>query len=160
MRAKYVHEVLKEGYGAGFSFTGGNSGTFSRSSGFGGANNLGGQNSMYTYEIKSLSHTLEQLPTATASQIPQIQVGSRISGNAVRTNATPLKKEITGIVRKIETSNNGALKYYLVQDEATQNYVKIEPLTVKLLIAEPVQYHYDSTDSIPTKKKGRKINVA
>jgi hypothetical protein len=164
MKAKFIYEVLKEGYGAGFSmssgghFSGGMGGT-SRG-GFGGAWNVGGPSTMYTYEIKPLSHTLEQLPTVTNDQIEQIQIGSKVTGCLVRSNATPEKKEITGTVQKIVTTDNGAIKYYIVIDEATATRVKLEPLSVKLIIAEPVQYYFDATDTIPTRRKGRKIPVA
>ena len=155
MKKRKVKKI-KEGYGAGFSmnsFRGGMGGT-SRG-GFGGANNLGGPNMMYTYEIKPLNHTLEQLPTLTPDQTQQVQIGSVVKANAVRSNATPEIKEIKGIVRKIIITNSGAIKYYVVQDEATQNMVKVDPLTVTLVIPEPVNYFFDATDNVPSKRKER-----
>ena len=64
MRAKTVQEVLDEGYGtgfggsygAGYSYIGGTRGMISGTrGGFGGANNLGGPNMMYTYEISAVN---------------------------------------------------------------------------------------------------------
>lgn len=154
---KLVREsIIEEGYGAGFSMSGGYRGGLGGTSrgGFGGANNLGGSNSMYTYEIKPLNHTLEQKPTVTSDQIETIKVGSKIVGYPVPSNATPdRKKKITGIVHKIAATNDGAIKYYLIQDEATQTHIKIDPLTAKLITHEPVEYYYDATDSLPSRRK-------
>jgi hypothetical protein len=152
MRAKKVEEA----YGAGFSmssggrFSGGLGGT--TRGGFGGASNLGGSNMMYTYEIKPLNHTLEQLPTVADNQ-PEIQIGSMVTGEVVKSNATPDKKKIKGYVRKIVVTDNGAIKYYVVQDEATQTFVKVDPLTITLIIPEPVQYYVDATDTLPSRRK-------
>jgi len=149
---------VEEAYGAGYSFTGGGGyrggmGGTTRG-GFGGAWNYGGQNMMYTYEIKPLNHTLEQLPSTNDPQIPQIQIGSRVKGKPVISNATSdNKKEIIGYVRKIVTTDNDAIKYYVIQDEATQTYVKIEPLSISLIVPEPIQYYVDSTDILPSRRK-------
>jgi len=161
MRKIVKESLIKEGYGAGFSMTGGFSGGFrgglggTTRGGYGGALNYGGPNMMYTYEVKPLNHTLEQLPTVDVnSQIEQIQIGSKIKGCPVRSNATPDgKKKIVGIVHKMVLSDNGAIKYYIVQDEATQENVKIDPLTAKLMIYEPVEYYYDATDNLPSRRK-------
>ncbi len=160
--------TIKEAYGAGYSFTGGGGyrggmGGTTRG-GFGGAWNYGGSNMMYTYEIKPLNHTLEPLPSS-GNGYPEIQLGSKIKGNVIRSNAVPDKKQVIGIVHKIEQTIDGAIKYYVVQDEATQTHVKIDPLTVKLIIAEPVEYYDYSEDSLPSRRreklktamKGRKI---
>jgi hypothetical protein len=162
---KIVREsIIEEGYGAGFSmnsFKGGLGGT--TRGGFGGASNFGGQNSMYTYEIKPLNHTLEQKPTVDAnSQVEQIQLGSKIRGIAVRSNATPDKKYVTGIVNKIAQTDDGAIKYYVVLDQDNQLPVKIDPLTTKLVIFDPVEYYDDvsvTTDNIPSRRK-EKIEAA
>ena len=68
---KLVREsLIKESYGAGFSMSSGGfrggMGGITRG-GFGGANNMGGPNMMYTYEIKPLNHSLEQRPTTRVS---------------------------------------------------------------------------------------------
>jgi len=156
---KLVREnIIEEGYGSGFSmnsFKGGMGGT--TRGGFGGANNFGGQNSMYTYEIKALNHTLEQKPTVDAnSQVEQIQIGSKIRGIPIRSNATPDKKYVTGIVREISQTNDGAIKYYLVLNQDNQLPVKIDPLTTKLVIFDPVEYYDDvslTTDNMPSRRK-------
>lgn len=156
---KLVRESLIEGYGAGYSFTGsgggfrGGLGGTTRG-GFGGAFNYGGQNMMYTYEIKPLNHSLEQPHTEKLDYIDEIKVGSKISGYPVRSNAIPDdKKKITGIVHNIVTTDDGAVKYYLIQDETTQTHVKIDPLTANLIIYEPVRYYYDATDSLTSRRK-------
>ena len=156
---KIVRENIIENYGAGFSmssgghFSGGLGGT--TRGGFGGASNIGGiGNQMYTYEIKALNHTLEQLPTVADNQ-PEIQIGSMVTGEVVKSNATPDKKKIKGYVRKIVVTDNGAIKYYVVQDEATQTFVKVDPLTITLIIPEPVQYYVDATDTLPSRRKAK-----
>lgn len=159
--AKLVREnIIEEGYGAGFSMTGGFGGGYrgglggTSRGGFGGANNLGGPNSMYTYEVKPLNHTLEQKPTDSLEQVETISIGSKIVGCPISSNATPdNKKKIAGIVRKIVNADNGAIKYYIIQDEATQTYVKIDPLTANLITHEPIEYYYDATDSLPSRRK-------
>jgi hypothetical protein len=155
---KIVRENIAEGYGAGFSmssgghFSGGMGGT--TRGGFGGANNLGGPSTMYTYEIKPLNHTLEPIPAMTSDQNPQIQIGSRVKGTPVMSNARPdKKKEVTGYVRQIVTTDDSAIKYYIVQDEATQTYIKLEPLSISLIIPEPVEYYLDSTDVMPSRRQ-------
>jgi len=149
-----LNDKLKEGYGAGFSFTGGYRSMLSGTrGGFGGANNLGGPNMMYTYEIKPLNHTLEQRPITTETGPNEIRLGSKISGYPVRSNATPDKKRIQGIVKSIQKTDDGAIKYYVIFDEATMNVVKIDPLSTELIIHEPVEYYFDATDSIPSKRR-------
>jgi len=157
---KLVRESLvEEGYGAGYSFTGGGGGFRgglggTTRGGFGGAFNYGGPNMMYTYEIKPLNHSLEQPYSGTLDQIEEIRVGSKIIGSPVRSNAVPDdKKKITGIVHGIVKTDDGAVKYYLIQDEATQAHVKIDPLTANLIIHEPVRYYYDATDSLTSRRK-------
>ena len=144
--------IVKEGYGAGFSVTSNMGGT-SRG-GFGGASNVGqGGNSMYTYEIKPLNHSLEQKPNMTlATEDRVVSIGTKISGIPLRSNATPDKKKIVGIVRKIKQTDDSALMYYLVQDEATQNMVKIDPLTARVIVEEPVEY-YSEVDNLPSRRK-------
>jgi len=152
---KIVKESLLEGYGAGFSFTGGFIGGMGGTSrgGFGGANNLGGPNQMYTYEIKPLNHTLEQKPTELMKQVMPIQIGSKIVGEEIRSNASPQSKKVRGIVFQIAKTDDDAIKYYVIQDEATQLYAKVEPITAKLVIHEPVEFYFDATDSIPSRRK-------
>jgi len=161
---KIVREhIVLEGYGAGFSmsaggsFTGGMGGT--TRGGFGGAWNSGGPTTMYTYEIKPLNHTLEPRPSANP-ELHEIQIGSKIAGYAVRSNATPdNKRKYKGIVRSIVTTNDNALKFYIIQDEATQKSVKIEPLSARLLINEPIEYYYDATDTQRSRRKEKLKNI-
>lgn len=152
---KNNRKYLLEGYGAGFSFTGGavkGMGGTSRG-GFGGANNLGGPNMMYTYEVKPLNHTLEQKPSDVGDQVSKVQIGSKVSGLPFRSNANPTPKRISGIIQKIVKTENNSLKYYIIQDELTQNFVKIDPLSTSLIIHEPVEYYFDTTDNIPSRRK-------
>ena len=145
--------IVKEGYGAGFSVNNGGLGGTSRG-GFGGASNIGaGGNSMYTYEIKPLNHSLEQRPTTTlATEDRTVSIGTKITGLPLRSNATPDKKKITGIVHIIKQTDDSALMYYVVQDEATQEMVKIDPLTAQVIVAEPVEY-YDDVKDMPSRRK-------
>lgn len=167
--SKIVREsIINEGYGsafgggigAGYSFTGGTRGMISGTRGaFGGSNNLGGPNMMYTYSILPLNHTLEQRPTVTLDQIEQVRIGSRVSGELIRSNASPINKKVIGIVQKIVISDNGALKYYVVLDQDTATLVKLEPVSVKLIQYEPVRRMFDAPDLIPTSRNGRKARL-
>ena len=158
-RITIVREYIVEGYGAGFSvssFRGGMAGMGKNS--FGGASNLGGPNMMYTYEIKPLNHTLEQLPNMLLNR-SEIQIGSVITGELVRSNANPEPgRKVTGVVHKIVITDNGAIKYYVIQDRATQINMKIDPLTASLIIPEPVEY-YAETDTLPRRRKEKLKNA-
>lgn len=159
---KVVREsILDEGYGAGFSLSRGPVGRGRAGlNSFGGANNMGGPNMMYTYEIKPLNHTLEQRPvTDTPSFVEDIKLGSKISGCPVRSNAYPDgKKKIKGIVQSIVKSDEGAIKYYVVIDQASQIQVKIEPLTASLVVHDPIEYYNDMRDV--ESKRRQKIEAA
>lgn len=151
---KIVKEYIKEGYGAGFSVSSFRGGMGTSSRGGFEKGSFGGSNQMYSYSIVPLNHTLEQRPSPDAyTQIETIKLGSKITGYTVRSNASPSDKKITGIVYKISQTNDGALKYYLVQDEATQMPAKIEPLSAKLITHEPVEYYQSTTDNIPSRRR-------
>ena len=156
MRKLVKESLIQEGYGAGFSMSGGFRGGMGGTTrgGFGGAYNAGGPNSMYTYEVKPLNHSLEQPPTSKIDQIYSIKIGSRIAGSPVLSNAYPDgKKRVKGIVQQIVQTDNGAIKYYVIQDEATQTPIKVDPLTVSLIVFEPVRYYYNATDTNVSKRK-------
>lgn len=150
MRAKKVFEA----YGAGFSLSGGfrgGSGGTARG-GFGGGSNLGGPNMMYTYEIKPLNHTLEPKRVDEVPFVQNIQIGSKIKGQQILSNININKnRSIIGIVRQIVKTDNNSLKYYIVQDEATQEIVKIDPLTSKLITHDPIQYY--KSGEVPSKRR-------
>jgi len=93
-RKKIIKEELHEGYGSGFSFTGGTRGSLSRG-GFGGASNLGGPNMMYTYEIKPLNHTLEPKPSDTLGQKEQLFIGCKVTGTPIASARTVTKTNNT-----------------------------------------------------------------
>lgn len=147
---KLVREhIILESYGsygimgAGYSYGGGVRGSYSRG-GFGGAWNTGGPNTMYTYEIKPFNRTLEPRPANRKLQYNSIKIGSKISGNPIRSNANPdNKKRIKGIVKKIIITENGSLKYYIIQDEATQKEIKVEPLSAKLITNNFIDSNYN-----------------
>ena len=155
-RIRLVKESLYEANGAGFSMSGGFRGGMGGTTrgGFGGAANMGGANSMYTYEIKPLNHTLEQKPTQATQQTSIISIGSKITGTPVASNVFPDKKrKITGIVNRIEETDDGSIKYYIIQDEATQNLVKIEPLSANLIMNEPIVNYQGYDNSLPSRRR-------
>jgi len=133
---KLVKETLYETVGAGFSQSSGFRGGFGGSlhGGFGGGSNLGGANTMYTYEIKPLTHTLEQPTQSLQDSTEEIKIGSRIIGHIIPSNAYPNNKKITGIITNIIYASNNALKYYIVQDEASQKQTRVSPIGVELLM--------------------------
>ena len=152
---------LKESMGAGFSMTSGARNMFRSRGGFGGASNLGGGNSMYTYEIKPLNHTLEPKPNTVDTTINFMRLGSKISAVPLRTNATPTQVRIRGILKEIKETENGSIMYYVVFDEATAQMVKCDPLTARLIIEDPVTKQYPATDTIPSgREKKIKEKVA
>ena len=131
MRAKTINEYG----GAGFSYGGGSSifpvnrgGQMNRG-GFGGASNLGGPNMMYTYEIKALNRNLQPL-VVTPPEREDVHIGNDIRG--MELNA---KDDIThvGILRKIEKSPTGTLKYYVILNPETNIEMKIDPTTALLI---------------------------
>jgi hypothetical protein len=131
MRARKVNEYG----GAGFSYGGGSSvfpvnrgGQMNRG-GFGGASNLGGPNMMYTYEIKALNRNLQPLLHNTP-EIEELHVGNDIKGLELNKG-----NDIThvGILIRIEKSNNGTLKYYVILDPETNTEMKIDPTSALLI---------------------------
>ena len=148
MRKIVKESLIQEAYGAGFSMTSGGfrggMGGLSRG-GFGGANNMGGPNMMYTYEIKPLNHTLEQKPSSIDIDTNEIKIGSISLGNPVKSNANPTDKKIKGVVQQIVKTNDNSIKYYIVFDEANAMPVKTEPLGAELIIHAPIEY-YDSKE--------------
>lgn len=158
---KNKKKSLKESMGAGFSMTSGARNMFRSRGGFGGASNLGGGNSMYTYEIKPLNHTLEPKPNTADTTINYMRLGSKISAVPLRTNATPTQVRVRGILKDIKETENGSIMYYVVFDEATAQMVKCDPLTAKLLIEDPVTRQYPASDITPSgREKKIKEKVA
>jgi len=158
IKARTIDEtMLNEGYGAGFSmssggrFSGGMGGT--TRGGFGGSWNSGGPNQMYTYEIKPLNHVLEPKPSETFDQIEQLHIGSKVTGRPIKSNAIKYDKKISGIVQSIKTADDGAIKYYVVFDEATATPVRVDPTTVKLIVEDPVKYFADTTSDTPSQRR-------
>lgn len=158
-------KIVKEGYGsafaggAGYSYTGGTRGSLTRG-GFGGANNLGGPNMMYTYEIKPLNHTLEPRPSNSMDQIEKMHIGSKVTGKPIRANNIQYDKKITGTLQSIQKAEDGSIKYYVVLDEATATLVRIDPTTVKLIVEEPIKYFGDNGTDAPSKRKEKMERAA
>ena len=114
-------KIVREGYGAGYSYTGGTRGSLSRG-GFGGASNLGGPNMMYTYEIKPLNHTLEPKPSPT-DQLEQIHIGSKVSGTPIISNKTAT------------VTDNSVVSNATIEKEKTSIKNEKEPLGVEISIS-------------------------
>lgn len=144
---------IKESMGAGFSMSGGGRSMF-RGSGYGGGSNLGGGgNSMYTYEIKPLNHTLEPQPSTIDTAVAFMRLGSKISGVPLRTNATPVQRRVQGILKDIVETDDHAVKYYVVFDEATAQLIKVDPTTARLMIEDPIEKYFPAGDSIPSRRE-------
>lgn len=158
-------KIVKEGYGsafaggAGYSYTGGTRGSITRG-GFGGANNLGGPNMMYTYEIKPLNHLLEPRPSNALDQVEKMHIGSKVTGNPIRSNNIQYDKKITGTLQSIKLAEDGAIKYYVVLDEATATLVRVEPTSIKLIVEEPIKYFGDAGTDSPSKRKEKMERAA
>ena len=144
---------IKESMGAGFSMSGGGRSMF-RGSGYGGGSNLGGNgNMMYTYEIKPLNHVLEPKASSIDTTLAFIRLGSKISGVPLRTNATPVQRRVQGILKDIVETDDHAVKYYVIFDEATAQLIKVDPTTVRLMVEDPVEKYFPATDSIPSRRE-------
>jgi len=131
MRAKRIDEYG----GAGFSYGGGSSifpvnrgGQMNRG-GFGGAANLGGPNMMYTYEIKALNRTLQPLITH-VPEMEIIHIGNDIKGFELNKKDGKIH---VGSLRRIEKSENGTLKYYVILDSEINTEIKIDPTSATLI---------------------------
>ena len=57
------------------------------------------------------------------------------------------------VVQKIVISDIGAIKYYVVQNQDTQVIEKIDPLTAKLIIYEPIQRYSRAGDNIRSRRR-------
>lgn len=123
MRAKMINEWGSAGFavGGGHPMLRGNRG------GFGGGSNLGGPNTMYSYEIKSLNRTLQPRPQ-TETREEEIRVGNTIRGKELNRDVYRI-----GTILKICKSYNGALKYYKILDTKISKILKIDPTSAYLL---------------------------
>ena len=148
---KNKRRFLNESVGAGFSLS--STRMFRARGGYGGASNIGGGNSMYTYEIKPLNHTLEPKSSVADTAINYMRLGSKISAVPIRTNATPTQVRIRGILKDIKETENGSIMYYVVFDEATAQMVKCDPLSARLIIEDPVEKQFPATDIIPSARE-------
>jgi len=151
MKRKF--KVIKESAGAGFSVSSGARNMFRTRGGFGGASNLGGATSMYTYEIKPLNHILEPKSSVVDTTLSYMRLGSKISAVPIRTNATPTRVRITGILQDIVKTADNAVKYYVIFDENTARQVKVDPLTARLIIEDPVEKQFPASDIIPSSRE-------
>jgi len=126
---------LNEWGGAGFSYSSifptNRGGGMSRS-GFGGANNLGGPNMMYTYEIKPLNRTLQPKPS-NADNPEIVHNGNIIEGEEL--NKRDGEKH-RGTVLRTERTTSDTIKFYVILDDKTHTKIKIDPTSVILLSGE------------------------
>jgi hypothetical protein len=129
---KYLTQ-LNEWGGAGFSMGSSifpvNRGGQSNRGGFGGANNLGGPNMMYTYEIKPLTRNLQPDPTNFETEEP-IHNGHYIEGQELNKRD---KKVHRGTVLTTERTDEGDVMYFEILCNATKMKMKIDPTTAVLL---------------------------
>lgn len=134
MRAKQINEVG----GAGYSYGGGRSMfSINRGGGFGGANNMGGPNMMYTYEIKPLTRELQPKPT-TDDGLEKIKVGNTVSG--IQLNKRDKKRHTGTIIKINKNSTNNIINYYTILDQDTGTIIKIDPTTIDVLSGEDIDY--------------------
>ena len=122
MRAKLIKEYSGgiAGMGAGFSMM--------RGGGFGGANNIGGPNMMYTYEIKPLNRMFQQKDNP-VQDFEEIHLGMTIVGKKIGKELD--KKNYTGsLIKIIKDDKNEEVKYYIILDEASGTFIKLNPTTV------------------------------
>jgi len=138
---------LNEWGGAGFSYGSifpTNRGGGINKGGFGGANNLGGPNMMYTYEIKPLNRILQPDPTDfDEAGTEGIYQGCTIEGKELNKR----DKEIyVGVVIKVISTPKDGVKYYLILDDKYSKKIKIDPTTAVMLGGEN---HVDSRNNQP-----------
>lgn len=131
MRAKKVNEWA----GAGFSY--GSSYPNRGGRGFGGANNLGGPNMMYTYEIKPLNRYLEPKQSE-VNDIEKVHDGHYIEGKKLNSGS---KKLYRGTIIKTEKNDRGSVNYFVILCDDNHQKMKIDPTSVVLLSG---QYYVDS----------------
>lgn len=126
---------LNEWGGAGFSYSSifptNRGGGMSRS-GFGGANNLGGPNMMYTYEIKPLNRSLQPKPS-NADNAEIVHNGNIIEGEELNKKDGVKHR---GTVLRTEKATRDIIKFYVILDDKTHTKIKIDPTSVILLSGE------------------------
>jgi hypothetical protein len=128
-----LKDELKEWGGAGFSYGGGRSAFSVNRGGFGGVNNIGGPNMMYTYEIKPLNRTLQPKVQNRQEVSEPIRVGAEIQGKELNKRDGKQHKGI--LLRSVETEK-GTVSYYVILCDETQKTMKIDPTTAVRLSGE------------------------
>jgi len=133
VRKSDLEDQLKEWGGAGFSMGSSifpvNRGGQMNRGGFGGSNNLGGPNMMYTYEIKPLTRNLQPKPTDFEPEA-QIQIGNYIEGIELNKKDDEIHR---GTVLGIEKTEDNDIMYYVILCDETSTKMKIDPTTAILL---------------------------
>lgn len=130
---------IKENMGAGFSYTGSSIFPTSRGGGmnkggFGGANNLGGPNMMYTYEIKPLTRNLQPKPNSVSVE-QKIHVGNYIEGKELNKRDDIIHR---GSVLRVDKTPRGDIKFYIILCDEYRIRMKIDPTTAKLVGGKPI----------------------
>ena len=128
-RALTVHEWGGAGFSYGSSIFPVNRGGQMNRGGFGGANNLGGPNMMYTYEIKPLNRLLQPKPNE-VDDFERIHDGHVIEGEELNKKNG---KILVGTVLQTVYADDGSIKYYVIIDEKDSIKKKIDPTTTQLL---------------------------
>jgi hypothetical protein len=127
---KIVRENLNEYVGGGYSTSGSmypsvRGGSLSLGNS---ANSMGSGsfNSMYTYDILPLNRTLEPKVDSLPND-EMIHSGMTVKGKKFND-----KKVYKGKLVNIVKSKNGVIKYYIILDEATAKFIKIDPTTIQI----------------------------
>lgn len=149
-------QKINEWGGAGFAMTRSNTGPSYRGGGvnrggFGGASNIGGPNSMYTYEIKPLNRTL-QPDENDSGEAEKIQIGNVIKGREINDTSG---KEHKGKLLQIVKDDDDSLMYYEILDQDDAKKYNLDPTDITLIsnmyVTDPddVDYQFDGDEDLP-----------
>jgi len=127
MYPEFQHYLSENSIGAGFTVGGRYA---SRGMGFGGSSNLGGPNTMYTYSIVPLNHSLEPRPNI-MKNLSRVHIGEEIRGKQINKKGDRI---FTGTILFIKkTPQSDAVSYYVILDNLTKKLIKIDPHTVTVI---------------------------
>ena len=108
-----MKNLVKEALGSGFAMNG---------------QSGGNDNSMYTYDVKALTHVLEQPITQSPSEVEDIHIGLTIQGKRFTDNKTIYSGKLIDILRK-----NDDIEAYVILDEESKTKMKLDPNTVSII---------------------------
>jgi hypothetical protein len=141
MKAKFINENIGNGYATSGTYYGnpsqvsGNSFGFRSGTGFMSGNGTN-QNSMYTYDVKSLNHTLEPQITQNPGE-EEISVGSFVEGivlnKVYKFKNKKSKGKIEGKIISIKKDEDGNILYYNVQNSKNNIVYKVDPTSVLIV---------------------------